>query len=94
MHGLRQAARSGKDVVDWRAVVDCQPFTAWNLECTGVESKLLQDRGMNIRDIMAMFHSMETEFVGRAVYVPALDSAAGHPHREGKGVVVATIGAL
>ena len=36
---------------------------------------------------------IESEFVGFPVIDAAFDAAAGHPHREGIGVVIATVGA-
>ena len=56
-----------------------------------VEAHEMQDRGVQVVDVDAVFDGFEAELVGRAVDVSAADAAAGHPHREAVVVVVAAV---
>ena len=59
-----------------------------------VEAELVQDRGVDVGDVVAVLDGVEADLVGRAVDDAALDAAAGHPDREAVDVVVAAVGAL
>ena len=56
-----------------------------------VEADQVQDRGVQVVDVGLVRRWRSAEFVGRADGHAALDAAAGHPHRETVGVVVATV---
>ena len=49
---------------------------------------------MNIGHIMTILDRGKAQFVGRPVNDSSLDAAAGHPHRESVGMVVAAVGPL
>ena len=69
-----------------------QPIVA-ALEAEGksfvIEAQQVQDRGLQIVDVDFVFHDAEAQFVGLAVMQAGLHAAAGHPHRETIGVVIA-----
>jgi len=90
----RRSESSGDDLVDRFAVVDFETFPAGHFQFAGVEAELLQDRGMNIRYIVAVLDGVEADFVGRPMGDAAFDAAAGHPDREAIGMMIATIGPL
>ena len=49
---------------------------------------------MHIAEMVGPFDGAEADGVGRADGLPALNAAAGHPHREAQVVVIATAGRL
>ena len=49
------------------AVIDVEPFTAGNLEFVRIESQLMEDRGVNVCYIVAVFNRMKPDFVGCAM---------------------------
>src|SRR5215210_1611516 len=49
----------------------------------------MQNRRVNIRDVVAIFYGVEAEFIGRAVLDSAFDAAAGQEGAEALGVMVA-----
>src|SRR5262245_48152898 len=59
-----------------------------------VEADEVEDGGVEVVDVDAVFDGLVAEFVGGAVDVAALDAAAGEPHGEAEAVVVATLVAL
>ena len=63
------------------------------VESVGVEAELVQDRSMEVLDVKAVLDGRAAELVGSADAGSTFDSAAGHPHGEAEGVVVAA-GAL
>ena len=63
------------------------------IESVGVEAELVQDRGVEVLDVEAILDGRAAQLVGLADAGAPLDSAAGHPHGEAEGVVVAA-GAL
>ena len=87
-------AASGDHFVDRLAVFDLQPLPAGDLEPVGVEAEEVQDRGVDVGDVMPVLDGVEAELVGRAVDDAPLDAAAGHPDREAVVVVVAAVGPL
>src|SRR5262245_20782993 len=52
----------------------------------------MQDRGVDICDIMSVLHGGEAELVGRAMNAATLDTTAGHPHGESEWMVIAAVG--
>ena len=87
-------ARSRDDLPDRRAVVDLQSFPPRHGELAGVEAELVEDGGVDVGDVVAVFDGVEAELVGFAVGDAAFDAAAGHPDGEAVGVVVASVAAL
>src|SRR6516225_9796733 len=59
-----------------------------------VETKLLQESCVEVRDADRVFDRLVTEIVGRAMDVPGLETAAGQPKAEGIAVVVASFAPL
>ncbi len=55
-----------------------------------IQPELMQDRGMEVLDVETVLDGVVAQLVGLADAGPALDPAAGHPHREAVGVMVAT----
>src|SRR5688572_25772499 len=70
-------------------VVDLQPLAAGHREFPRVESELVEDRGVQVGNVVAVLDGVEADLVGRAVGEPALDAAAGHEYREAERVVIA-----
>ena len=91
-HARRFLSRD--DLVDRLAVVDVEALAAGDFQLAGVEAELLQDRGVDVGDVVAVLDGVEADLVGRAVNDAALDAAAGHPDREAVDVMVAAVGAL
>ena len=48
----------------------------------------MQDCSVDVGHIMAMFHSVESQLIGRPVDHAAENSAAGHPYRKSIRVMV------
>lgn len=58
-----------------------------------IEAELVEDGRVEVMDVDFVFDCVEAEVVGLAVVDTAFDAAAGEPHGEGVGVVIAAIGA-
>ena len=56
-----------------------------------VDAHAVQDGGVEVVDVDGVFGDVVAEVVGLAVGQAALDPAAGHPHREVAGMVVAAV---
>src|SRR4051812_27436076 len=54
----------------------------------------MQHRCMQIGDVMAMFRSVKTDLVSRAMHDTALDATAGQPDRESVRMMVPTVASL
>ena len=65
-----------------------------NLEPVRIETELVQDRGVDVGDVVPVLDRVEAKLVGGAVDDAALDAAAGHPDGEAVGVMIAAVGAL
>src|SRR5437660_856256 len=90
--GLLPASRH--DLADRLAVVDVQPLAAGDLQLAAVEAEEVEDRGVEVGDIVAILLGMEADRVGGAVDDAPLEAAAGHPGREAVDVVVAAVAPL
>lgn len=55
-----------------------------------IEAQQLHNSSLQVVDMNFVFHDAKSEFIGLAVVVAALDSAAGHPHCETVRIVVPT----
>ena len=58
-------------------------------QAVGVEAELVQDRRVQPLDVQAVLDGGAADLVGLADARAPLDAAAGHPHGEAEGVVVA-----
>src|SRR5438552_789196 len=84
--------RSGQDVLDDVSVDVRQALVAALMEVGQflvIEAQAVQDGGVDVVDVGLVLDGLEAELVGGAVADAALDSAAGHPHREAIRVVIA-----
>src|SRR5215468_1664187 len=54
----------------------------------------MQDRRVNVVDVRPFFNRAQTDLVRGADDLPSFDAAAGHPHREAPGVVIAPVAFL
>ena len=55
-----------------------------------VEAEQVHDGGLQVVDVDRVFGDAEAEFVGAAELEAPFDAAAGKPHREGVGIVIAS----
>ena len=76
---------------DRLAVVNLEPFAAGDLERARVETKLVQNRRVDVGDVVPVFNGMEADLVGRSVNNATLDAAAGEPGTESLGMMVAAV---
>ena len=70
-------------------MIDVEPLAAGHVEAAAVEAEQVQDRRVDVGDVVRRLDRVEAEFVGRAVDDAALDAGAGEPDREAVRVVVA-----
>ena len=75
-------------------MINIQPFTPRYFQLPGIQAQLVQNGRMNIGDVMTIFHGMETDFIGRPMRNPPLESRPGHPDRKPEDMMVAAIGTL
>ena len=68
--------------MDRFAVIHIEAFAGGEFEAAGIEAELVQDGGMDVGDVMAIFNGVEAEFVGDAVLHAAFDSGARQPCAE------------
>lgn len=59
----------------------------------GVDTKLVEDGGLEVGDVDGVFGDVVADVVGGSVG-SGLDAAASHPHGEGVGVMVSAVVAL
>ncbi len=59
--------RLRQNLPDRLAVVDLQPLAAGDLQLARVEAELVQDRGVDVGDVVAVLDGVEADLVGRAV---------------------------
>lgn len=64
-----------QNLVDRLAEINIEPFAAGDFQTASVQAQLLQNRGMNVGDIVAVFDGMETDLIGRSVHHASLDAA-------------------
>ena len=76
------------------AVVDLQPLAARDLQLARLQAQLFQNRRVNVGDVVTIFDSVESDFVGGSVDDTSLQTAAGHPNRETENVVISPVGSL
>ena len=71
-----------------------QPLAAGDFEAVRVEAQKVENRCVDVGDVVSVFRGMEAERVGGAMDDAPSNAAAGHPDREAVVVVVAAVGAL
>ena len=59
-----------------------------------IDAQGVEDRGVDVVDVEPVFDGMEADLVGLADDDSRLDAAAGHPHGEAVGVMVAAVAFL
>src|SRR5690242_20681944 len=59
-----------------------------------IQTQLVEDRRVDVPEVVRRLHGAEADGVGRSDDLPALDATAGHPHREAQIVVIATAAGL
>ena len=60
-------------------------------EFHGIDAHRREHRCVQVVDVQAILDGVQADLVGRADRLAAVDSAAGEPHREAVGVVVAAV---
>src|SRR6266478_4137865 len=70
---------SGQDLPDRSAVVDIQPLAARHFQAPWVEAQLVQDRGVDVGDVVPVLDGVESYFIGSAVDHAPLDAPACQP---------------
>lgn len=88
---------SAEDWPDGFGVLFDQPYRAsvdFDLHFFVVEAELLQDRGLEIADIMPAFQGSITDVVRASVNRASLDACACQPRREALRIVISSSGVL
>src|SRR6266851_1798474 len=75
-------------------MVDLQSLPPRHFQLARIESELVQNGRMDIGNVVAALDSVETQFVGRAVYDASLDTAAGQPGGKAVRMMVPAVSAL
>jgi len=75
-------------------MVDVQAFASRYFQMAGIETQLLQDRGVDVGDIVPVLYGVETDFIRHSMDDAPFDSTAGHPDGKTVDVVIASIGTL
>ena len=71
-----------------------QPFAAGDFHAIGIQAQQMQNRGVHIGDVVAVFCGMEPDFVGGSMDGATFDASARHPDAKSVGMVVAAVGSL
>ena len=79
------------DSVDGIAEVDFESLVSWHFQLSGIESQLVQYGGMDVGDVVSVFHRVESQLVRRTVSDAALQSATCHPNGKTVRMMIATI---
>jgi hypothetical protein len=59
-----------------------------------INAQQVKHRGVQVMNGNRLVHHPVTVFVGSTVYGSAFNTGSGHPHTEGRGIMVAAICAL
>ena len=70
------------------------PLSAGHFQPARIQAHLMQDRRVNIGDVVAILHGVKAQFIGRSVSDPALHAATGHPDAEAVRMMIAAIAVL
>ena len=71
-----------------------EALVAGDFHSFGLEAELMQESGVDVGDVVRVLLGVKTNLVGGAVREAAFETAAGHPHAESVGMMVAAIAAL
>ena len=66
-----------EDLLNHFAVIDFKPFAAGYLESPRIKPELMQDSGVNIGNVVAMFDGVKAQFIRGAVLHTGFNAAAG-----------------
>ena len=69
--------RSSNDLLNRLPKIDFEPLVARNFEFVGIKAQLVQDRSVQVGNVMAVFDSVEPQLVGSPMRDATLDSPAG-----------------
>ena len=64
-------------------MIDLQPLPARQFEAARIDAELMQDRRVDVGDVVAIDDGVEAEFVGVAVDGTAFDAGVGHEGKAG-----------
>ena len=56
-----------------------------------IQAQQMHDGGVDVVNVIRLFHRTESDFVGSANGLAALHTATGHPHGEAPGIMIPTI---
>src|SRR5262249_15602403 len=59
-----------------------------------IDTKLMKDRGVQIKDAALILPRLVADFISRAVHVTGFDPTAGKPHGEGPAIMIAPFSIL
>lgn len=82
------------DRIDGFAVIDIQTLAPWDLQFAGIQAQLLENRRMDIGDVVPVFDGVESDFVGGTMHDPPSYASASHPDGKTIDVMVSPIGPL
>ena len=85
---------SGNDILDRRANFAFQTLVAGNGKAMRLQTQLVQQRGVNVADVMPVFDRVKAEFVRGSVRYSAFDASACHPDRETVRMVIPPVAVL
>ena len=77
--------------MDGFAVIFLQPFATGYIEARGDDAELMENRRVDVGDVVAVFGGVEAQFVRRSVDEAAFNAAAREPHTEAEGMMVAAL---
>ncbi len=69
-------------------MINVQSLTVWQLKASRIKAQLMQDRGVDICDVVSVFNGVEADFVGGSVHHASFQTPTRHPDRESKDVVI------
>src|SRR5690606_11379583 len=81
-----------QDVLDHPAVVDVEAFATGDFQAAVIQAEQMQDRSVEVGDVMPFAQRVVAEFVGRTMDVTPLESRSGHPDRKTVGMMIAAGG--
>ena len=75
-------APSPDEFADGLAVVDVEALAAGDFEAAGVEAELVQDRGVDVSDVVAVLGGVEADLVSGPMHDALSQPASSHPDAE------------
>ena len=68
---------SCQDFFDWSTKIEVQSLSTWYLQLSGIQTKLMEHRRMQVGHVVSVFNRVEAEFISLSVRDPSFDSASG-----------------